>query len=447
MATFNTNTNHRDLLFNRQSGVAIRRNSWLAIDPRGHEVRGDHNADYAANLILLNSNESAKFKKEEFGAYTDENSLHGRGTITEDEIGFYGFSGEASHDGVSWEELQMFLRGSFHVPYGAVQGDFPDGIAPFQGDIIPELFSLVFYNGMSVKRGITSFKNTKLAWSKEDAFLKASYGMSIVEVEDDSDTFVSPAEVHPLGFRGHKIRTPHIIVYPESTLSDAIAIHAFEMSFEHEQEIIYPLGARRYNSNYSHVKGLEDIVVSGTYSGSNAGTWFEIEIDDATEGANTFRWRQFIDDPDDPHYSDWTDGVAITPGSPTTLADGISVDFGSNTGHMLYSLWVVGSMGKPDLHYQGTDIIFADELWKVNTSFTVMDDNQGFFERARLEYRDIRPVLSILGVKFDFGWCKVRGEETAIGKASGWQLNLVARDDNKLDIRSITLNNSWLPAA
>lgn len=75
---------------------------------------------------------------------------------------------------------------------------------------------------------------------------------------------------------------------------------------------------------------LEDISLTGTYTGSEAAT-FDVEID--AEGTpDTFKWRK--------NDGAYTTGVAIT-GAAQLLSDGISVTFAATTGHSYSFSWTI----------------------------------------------------------------------------------------------------------
>lgn len=84
----------------------------------------------------------------------------------------------------------------------------------------------------------------------------------------------------------------------------------------------------------------DDITVAGTYTGSSYAR-LEISIDGTGDGVSThdsFTWSiDYLDDGSTTGQS--ATGVTITPGTPITLADGITVDFAASTGHDTSDTW------------------------------------------------------------------------------------------------------------
>lgn len=76
--------------------------------------------------------------------------------------------------------------------------------------------------------------------------------------------------------------------------------------------------------------GLDDLSVSGVYSGS-ASTTYIIEIDGTVP--DTFQWS-------DDNGATWTTGVTIT-GSSQLLSNGVSITFAAITGHTLGDIWTI----------------------------------------------------------------------------------------------------------
>ncbi|MDD5305555.1 MAG: hypothetical protein PHS14_20845 [Elusimicrobia bacterium] len=76
--------------------------------------------------------------------------------------------------------------------------------------------------------------------------------------------------------------------------------------------------------------GHDDLTGAGTYTGSVMAT-YEVEID-ATGSPDTYKWRK--------NGGAYTTGVNATTG-PVVLSDGITVTFGSATGHSVGDKWVV----------------------------------------------------------------------------------------------------------
>ncbi len=74
--------------------------------------------------------------------------------------------------------------------------------------------------------------------------------------------------------------------------------------------------------------GLDDATSGGTYTGTSSLT-FTVIID-GTGSPNTFKWYSDIDP--------LVGGVAIT-GSPQTLSNGVTITFGSTTGHTMNDRW------------------------------------------------------------------------------------------------------------
>jgi hypothetical protein len=87
--------------------------------------------------------------------------------------------------------------------------------------------------------------------------------------------------------------------------------------------------------------GLDDCTSGGTYTGSEVKT-FVVEIDNATATPQTFRWSS------DGGESWKGVGIAIT-GTAQTLEEGVTVTFGSTTGHALEDRWTFDAIPYPDI--------------------------------------------------------------------------------------------------
>lgn len=77
--------------------------------------------------------------------------------------------------------------------------------------------------------------------------------------------------------------------------------------------------------------GVDDLTSGGAYSGSVSDIFY-VEID-SVGSPDTFKWRRR-------NSGSWTSGVSIT-GAAQTLADGVTVTFGSTTGHTSGSEWQI----------------------------------------------------------------------------------------------------------
>lgn len=85
--------------------------------------------------------------------------------------------------------------------------------------------------------------------------------------------------------------------------------------------------------------GLNDMTFAGSYTASNAAT-FDVEIDGLSP--DTFKWRK--------NSGTYTTGVGIT-GSYQSLSDGVTVRFGSTTGHTVGNSWSM-------------NVDLGNEIWK-----------------------------------------------------------------------------------
>lgn len=84
---------------------------------------------------------------------------------------------------------------------------------------------------------------------------------------------------------------------------------------------------------------LDDLVASGTYTGTTRGR-YEVEVD-ATGAPDTIKWRKVtIDAKGAETNGDWTTGVSLT-GSGQLLAEGVYVTAAATTGHTLADAWTV----------------------------------------------------------------------------------------------------------
>jgi len=119
--------------------------------------------------------------------------------------------------------------------------------------------------------------------------------------------------------------------------------------------------------------GLDDAIFTGTYTGTTSSKTFYVRID-ATGTPDTFEWS------DDNFSTTEATGVAIT-GNDQLLADGISVKFGTTTGHTSSDTWsgtvspsnidtgIISNRntgaGGDGLDYVGVFYDVSDSKWKV----------------------------------------------------------------------------------
>lgn len=102
--------------------------------------------------------------------------------------------------------------------------------------------------------------------------------------------------------------------------------------------------------------GINDAIFTGSYTGTSAGSVFEVQIDDATSSPNTFKWRK--------DGGAYTTGVAILGAAAAQpLIEGISITFGQNIDHTLADTWTVEVMTPPTLNFcgLGAKIIYKNE--------------------------------------------------------------------------------------
>lgn len=134
---------------------------------------------------------------------------------------------------------------------------------------------------------------------------------------------------------------------------------------------------------------LDDLTQGGALTG-NSDIRFEVEIT-ATGTPDTFQWRAWDVTTDDAPGA-WTTGVSITGGSQT-LSSGITITFGSTTGHTIGDKWFIsckaagrendwdkgGSVSAPGRHaivlLQGKDASAGDEGIKAGANITITYDD------------------------------------------------------------------------
>lgn len=133
---------------------------------------------------------------------------------------------------------------------------------------------------------------------------------------------------------------------------------------------------------------LDDAVFSGTYSGAQDCV-YEVEID-STGTPDTFRWRK--------DTGAWTSGVEVSD-LDTFLSEGLSVRFGSSTGHDLSDNWLQPAYasyvewntidGVLPLQNSTEGYVLSSvagaATWTLSTSGTYTDEGQIFTSTATLE--------------------------------------------------------------
>jgi len=136
---------------------------------------------------------------------------------------------------------------------------------------------------------------------------------------------------------------------------------------------------------------LNDLTQGGTLTG-NSDIRFEIEID-GTGAPNTFKWRSWDVTLDDAAGA-YTSLVSIT-GAAQTLSNGITITFGSTTGHTIGDKWFISckSAGREDdwdkggtvssagrhaiVLLQGKTALLNDEGIKAGANITITYDDSG----------------------------------------------------------------------
>eukprot|EP01048_Picozoa_sp_COSAG05_P035534 COSAG05_NODE_15498_length_368_cov_0.579926_1_plen_122_part_11 len=101
-------------------------------------------------------------------------------------------------------------------------------------------------------------------------------------------------------------------------------------SVQNSSLIAFPVQA----TNFS---GLNDLSVSGYYTGSTSGT-IQVKINDLIGGTDSFSWRFVATDSDS---GEWSSSISITAGHAVLLAAGVYVTFAHNTNHGGSELWYI----------------------------------------------------------------------------------------------------------
>lgn len=139
---------------------------------------------------------------------------------------------------------------------------------------------------------------------------------------------------------------------------------------------------------YYGFDGTDDLSVSGTYSGTEDIRYI-VEID-ATGTPDTFRWS-------DDDGATYTSGVAIT-GAAQALSNGVSITFGSTTGHNTNDSWIVSA--------KSDDPILAGNssrnAWVAMKGKSITDETIIGGAQIVIDYKETRDGSTIVSYRTTF---------------------------------------------
>ena len=165
----------------------------------------------------------------------------------------------------------------------------------------------------------------------------------------------------------------------------------------------------------------DDLVVEGTFTG-NGIAWFEIVIDDATSGAETFRWRLHAGVGSNVAWVETARAIPVgvfggTISPSGLLSDGISIRFTSSGGHhLLGDRWIVRVYG-------GNPNVISARTTHEETTYAARGP---FFGNTE---------ITIIGESFfpsNGMWCKLYDSDTTVTHT------VPAYFDNMKRVRCIT---------
>ena len=177
----------------------------------------------------------------------------------------------------------------------------------------------------------------------------------------------------------------------------------------------FDLATSSYSQNNSYVTGLNDATFSGSYTGANNNIFYV-----AITSAST---------PDQINYNDGNgdcSGTVDITGSPQLLCDGISINFGSTTGHTLSDQWIynITSSHKDDVTFSGTYTGSSNNIMYVNIdgvspdTFSYLDDNGDCPQVNNTIITPGIPQLVCDGISVTFA------SDTGHSMSDAWQNNL-----------------------
>jgi 3-mercaptopyruvate sulfurtransferase SseA len=111
---------------------------------------------------------------------------------------------------------------------------------------------------------------------------------------------------------------------------------------------------------FTTATGTSDLVVGSVYT-SGTNSTFTVEID-SIGSPDTFRWSGN-------NGATWTSAVAIT-GSAQTLISGLTVSFGSTTGHTLNDIWTFSATARRNIEQYTTDGTACSATYTASGSIT-----------------------------------------------------------------------------
>jgi 3-mercaptopyruvate sulfurtransferase SseA len=111
---------------------------------------------------------------------------------------------------------------------------------------------------------------------------------------------------------------------------------------------------------FTTATGTSDLVVGSIYSSGTTST-FTVEID-SVGSPDTFRWSGN-------NGATWTSAVVIT-GSAQTLVSGLTVSFGSTTGHALNDTWTFTATARKNIEQYTADGTVCSATYAVSGSIT-----------------------------------------------------------------------------